>query len=303
MLDGLSLDQVRTFIAAAEEGSFSGAGRKLRRAQSVISQSIANLEAQVGVTLFDRSGRYPRLTAAGAALLADARLIAEGVDALKARAKGLTEGLEPELSVSVDVMFPMQALTDAAKAFVRRFPATPLRLYVEVLGAVVQPVLDGRCSLAVVGSMPVTPPGFASERLSSVTMVMVAGADHPLAAMSGVIPRAELKHHTQLVLTDRSRLTEGREFAVISPSTWRLADFGAKHAFLLNGLGFGGMPLAAIEGDLAAGRLVRLAIEDEPPGGSIMAMNAVYPTAAPPGPAGRWLIEQLKACPDTAVAG
>jgi len=48
MLDGISLDQLRTFIAAADEGSFSAAGRRLHRAQSVISQALANLEGQLG---------------------------------------------------------------------------------------------------------------------------------------------------------------------------------------------------------------------------------------------------------------
>ncbi len=63
MLDGVSLDQLRTFIAAAEAGSFSAAGRSLGRAQSVVSQTVANLEAQLSVPLFDRSARYPTLTA------------------------------------------------------------------------------------------------------------------------------------------------------------------------------------------------------------------------------------------------
>ena len=53
----------------------------------------------------------------------------------------------------------------------------------------------------------------------------------------------------------------------MSPSTWRLADLFAKHAFLLNGLGWGGMPMHAVQDDLAAGRLVELRIEDMPPGG------------------------------------
>ena len=114
MLDGLSLDQLRTFIAAAEEGSFSAAGRRLGRAQSVVSQTIVNLEAQLGVTLFERSGRYPALTEQGRILLADARAVVRVTDGLKARAKGMASGLEPELSVVVDVMFPMATLTKAA---------------------------------------------------------------------------------------------------------------------------------------------------------------------------------------------
>src|ERR1700753_736979 len=117
MIDGLSLDQLRTFIAAADTGSFSAAGRRLHRAQSVVSQPLANLEGQTGVVLFDRAGRYPGLTEAGKALLAGARAVVDQADAFRARARGLAGGLEPELSVVVDVMFPTQVLTCAVAAF------------------------------------------------------------------------------------------------------------------------------------------------------------------------------------------
>jgi DNA-binding transcriptional LysR family regulator len=109
MLDGISLDQLRTFIA--DEGSFSAAGRRLGRAQSVVSQTVANLEGQLGVRLFERGGRYPILTGAGKALLDDARAVAGDVDLFKARARGLAGGLEPELSVVTDVLFPTGVLT------------------------------------------------------------------------------------------------------------------------------------------------------------------------------------------------
>src|SRR5579872_2726381 len=145
MLDGVSIDQLRTFIAAADEGSFSAAGRRLKRAQSVVSQTLANLEAQLGVQLFDRTSRFPMLTDAGRSLLVDARTATASMDLFKARAKGLSGGLEPELSVVVDVMFPIRNLTCAVAAFQTEFPATPLRLYVEALGAVLAPVADGRC--------------------------------------------------------------------------------------------------------------------------------------------------------------
>jgi DNA-binding transcriptional LysR family regulator len=297
MLDGVSLDQLRTFIAAAEEGSFSAAARKIGRAQSVVSDLVGNLEGQVGVELFDRSGRYPRLTPEGEVLLTDARCVVAGVDRFKARARGMAAGLEPELSVVMDVFYPIAAIAELAKHFREEFPDTPLRLYVEALGGAFQPVLDGRASLAAVGTLPVMPQGLTAERLGSVAVVMVAAREHPLAALPGVIPKGELARHVQLVLTDRSSLSSGREFGVMSPSTWRLADLFAKHAFLLNGLGWGGMPLHAVERDLREGRLVKLMIEDVPEDGLLMPMSAVYPAATPPGPAGRWLIERLKMCP------
>jgi DNA-binding transcriptional LysR family regulator len=297
MLDSVSIDQLRAFIAAADEGSFSAAARKLGRAQSVVSELIGGLEGQIGIILFDRSSRYPSLTSQGAILLADARNIAAGIDSMKARAKGMTSGLEPELSVVVDVLFPIAALTEAAKDFRIKFPGTPLRLSVEALGAAYKPVIDGTVGLGIVGSLPTTPPGLTSERLVGVAMLMVAACDHPLASYTGTIPKSELAKHVQIVLTDRSTLSKGREFGVMSPSTWRLTDLFAKHAFLLGGLGWGGMPMHAVKDDIAAGRLVELSIEDIPPGGLILPMSAVYPVANPPGPAGRWLVERMKLCP------
>ena len=294
MTEGLSLDQLRAFISAVEAGSFTAAGRRLNRAQSAISDLVGRLESHIGVLLFDRSGRYPRLTGAGAVLLSDARAIISGVDLMRARAKGLAVGVEPELSVVVDVVFPLTVITQAARDFRVAFPHTPLRLYVEVLGSTYEALLDRRASLGVVGSLPTVPASLTSERLRGVPFVMVASPEHGLAAYSGIIPRRDLGAHTQLVLTDRSSLSDGKQFYVLSPATWRLADLSAKRAFLLGGLGWGGMPRHAVEEDIANGALVVLDIEDLPPEGLVLPMSVAYPTAAPPGPAGRWLIDHLK---------
>jgi DNA-binding transcriptional LysR family regulator len=302
MLDGVSLDQLRAFIAAVDEGSFSAGARKLHRAQSAISELVSNLEAQIGVVLFDRSERYPKLTPAGVQLIADARSVVANVDLLKARAKGISGGLESELSAVVDVLFPIEAIAESAREFRERFPRTPLRLYVEGLGGAYTPVLDGRCSLGIVGSFPIAPQSMTLERLQSVALVMVAASEHPLAARPGAVSRAELAKHVQLVLTDRSDLTAGRDLGVMSPLTWRLGDLFAKHAFLLKGLGWGGMPLHAVKQDLAEGRLVALSIEDLPAQSMLLQMSAAYLSAKPPGPAGRWLIERLSKCPSDHVS-
>ena len=293
-LDGMSLDQLRTFIAAADEGSFSAAGRKLHRAQSVVSQTLANLELQLGVKLFDREGRYPKLTEQGQALLSDAKLVADGMDGLKARAKTLREGLEPELSLSIDVMYPMCVLTDAVGSFRDAFPHTPLRLYVEVLGAVIEPVLKGTCQIGVIGTLPIVPESMRSEPLLDVPMVTVVAPAHPLASYNRVIPKSELQKHVQLVLTDRSTLSDGQNYGVFSQNAWKLADMGAKHAFLRAGFGFGNMPRFMVEDDIASEKLHVIDIELPPGTSLLMPMQAVYRKDAPPGPAGRWLIQSLK---------
>jgi DNA-binding transcriptional LysR family regulator len=208
-----------------------------------------------------------------------------------------------ELSAVVDVLFPIEAISESALEFRTRFPRTPLRLYVEALGGAYQPVIDGHCSLGVVGSMPDVPASMGVEPLQAVDMIMMASQDHPLAAIAGVIPRSELQKHVQLVLTDRSELTRGREFGVMSPLTWRLSDLFAKHSFLLKGLGWGGMPLHAVKRDLDDQKLKKLLIEDMPEQRLSLPMFAVYLSENPPGPAGRWLIERLKQCPSQRPVG
>jgi DNA-binding transcriptional LysR family regulator len=294
MLDGVTLDQLRTFIAAAEQGSFSAAGRKLKRAQSVVSQTLANLEGQLGVTLFDRSARYPSLTEDGRALLQNARAVADQVDGFKARAKTLREGLEPELSLSIDVMYPMSELIEAVARFRDTFPVTPLRLFVEVLGAVIEPVLQGVCRIGIVGSLPVLPEIMHSELLLDVPLVTVVAPGHPLASYKGVVPQSELERHVQLVLADRSTLSKGQSYGVFSQNVWRLADMGARHAFLRAGFGFGNMPDFMVEDDLARGKLRAIRVAHPSNVKPLMPMRAVYRNDAPPGPAGRWLIEHLK---------
>ena len=293
MLDGVTLDQLRTFIAAVDEGSFSAAGRKLGRAQSVVSQTLANLEAQLGVKLFDRAARYPRLTEEGRALLPDARAVADNIDGFKARARAMREGLEPELAVAMEVMFPMEALTRAASHSRKTYPHTPLRLYVEALGAVIKPVLDRQCSIGVIGSLPVISDELQMEPLLDLPFVAVVSPSHPLAARRGTVSASAVAKQVQLVLTDRSVLTSGRDFGVQSPLTWRLADLGAKHAFLRAGLGWGHMPLHMVKADIDSGALVKIRVEGVPRD-FMMPMRAVFRKDAPPGPAGRAFIAQLR---------
>jgi len=293
MLDGVSLNQIRTFIAAADEGSFSAAGRRLARAQSVISQTLSNLEGQIGVKLFDRSGRLPVLTDQGRALLADARRVAGDLAVFSAQAKSLAGGLEPELSVAVDVMFPEVTFTSVVTAFQNTFPATLLRFDVES-SAVVDPVVNGRCAVGIVGSWSLAPPQLTHERLLTVRLPIVASPQHPLAIHRGVVPTGVLDQYVHLTHIDPADLSLTLVSRPRYARTWRLSHLGAKLAFLRAGLGFGGMPLHLVEADLASGTLVEIATEGVPPGGHVITMLAIYRTDSPPGPAGRWFIEHLK---------
>ena len=287
-----TLDQLRIFLAVADEGSFNAAARKLGRALSVISYGISALEAQLGITLFLREGsRRPVLTDEGRALLADARAIADEADGLIARARGMRQGLETDIGLAVDVMVPSKTVASVLHDFQEVFPTVDLRLHVEALGAVAALVLERKADLAIAGPDIVNLPELERRAIGSVELVPVTAPGHPLAKMPEIPPGAT-RQHLQLVLTDRSPLTEGRDFSVLSPRTWRLGDLGAKHALLLEGIGWGNMPRHAVADDLAAGRLCELHLPEAPP--LQYALHALWRKDARPGPASSWMLEALR---------
>ncbi len=284
-----TLEQLRVFVAVIDCGSFSRAATELHRTQSVVSYTIANLEAQLNIALFDRSKRKPTLTEAGKALLADARMVGLKVDAMRARAKTLSLGLEAEVSIVVDVMFPNCTLVLALKAFQEQFPTVALRLRIEALGAVKHLVSERICQIGIAGPMLDFPDIFQSQQLGNITMIPVAAPSHPLGQMQGVIPTEVARDHTQLVLTDRSQLTSGQNFGVIAVRDWRLGDLGAKHMLLLGGLGWGSMPEEMVQADIQNGRLVHLHLEHLYAGH--YSLHLINRMDDAPGPAGRWLMQ------------
>lgn len=293
MNDSLTLDQIQLLLAVIDEGSFSGAARKLRRAQSAVTYGIHKLEQQIGVALFDRTPYRPVLTEAGRALLPRARRIAEEAAAFRDQARNLSGGLEAELTLVLDSMFPMPRLVEALRAFTARFPTVPPRIFVQSLGATAELVLNATC---MIGLMPLAFSDVADLKrypLLTVQLLPVAAADHPLAAIDGAIPTEVLRRYVQLVLTDRSALTEGRDYGVLSAQTWRLADLGTKHAMLLAGLGWGSMPTHLVAQDIEEGRLKLIRPAEFDDRTAQLVMGAAHLSSRPLGPAARWMLEQL----------
>lgn len=295
-----SLDQLRIFLAVVDEGSFNAAAKRLGRAISAISYGIAQLEALLAMRLFEREGsRKPELTAAGRALLPSARIVAGDMDALLAKARDHHQGLEAELTLVIDVMYPPAMLAALLKDFTQAFPTIDLKLHVEALGGVAAMLLDGRADLGVGGPVVSDYPELERSVIGATDLVPVAAPDHPLARLT-LIPPGLARQHLQLVLSDRSPLTEGREFSVTAARTWRLADLGAKHALLREGIGWGNMPQTSIAADLAEGRLVRLKVPENP--GTRYTFAALWRRDCPPGPARQWVRRALEdqLCPAVA---
>lgn len=292
-MDSLTLDQIQLFLAVVDQGSFSKAARHLNRAQSAVTYGVKKLEDQVGLILFDRSTYRPALTEAGKTLLPRARRIAEEANAFRETSRSLAKGLEPELTIVLDSMFPMPPVLDALRALGERFPTVPPRIYVQPLGAAAELILDGSC---MIGLLPIIFSHYAHLKrvpLLTVDLIPVVAPDHPLAAIEGPIETHVLHEFVQLVLTDRSALTAGRDYGVISGRTWRLADLSAKQSMLIAGLGWGNMPAHMVADDISRGRLKVIQPAEFDPLVAQLVMGGAYLSDRHLGPAGAWMVEYL----------
>ncbi len=287
-----TLDQLQVFLAVAETGSFTAASRQMNRAQSVISYTIGNLEAQLEVSLFERNGsRQTKLTEAGKALLADSRRIVSDLQVMRARAKAFKQGMEAEVSLAISNMVPTDAIVETLAEFGSLYPAVSLSLNSGELGMVMDMVLSGKASVGVGGALLKPEDALTVQKIGHSYMVPVAAADHPLARLERPLMRSDVREEVQLVVTDASGITHGRNFNVLSYKIWRVSDIATKHQLIRGGLGWGGLPAAVVREDLASGRLRALDIDAYET--SEYPIYAIRRIASPPGPATQWLIDSL----------
>ena len=293
MFETLTLDKLRLFLAVAEEGSFSAAGRRLQRVQSAVSQGIASLETDLEVALFDRSGRLPTLTPAGRSLRINAQQVFDQVEILRAKAANFSEGLESELSLVTDTITPTSLLIPLVRSFKETFPSVALRLHNAVMDSVVALVRDGECQLGVAGYAESAGDGVRRQLIADVMMIPVAAPGHPLASIRSAVPTSALLGETQIVVSQHSK-TPGPDHGVLSASTWRVADMATKRELLLAGLGWGSLP-SELDSDLEDGRLCELSLEEWGCRPYAVPLSAIVRTGTPLGPAGQWMLERLQA--------
>lgn len=291
MYDPVTLDQLRAFVAVVQEGSFSAAARKLKRVQSAVSTSMANLESQLDVPIFDRSTKIAKLTEQGKAVLTSAQRVLDEVDGLKRLTAGMASGLEASVSLCLDALFPLSALLDLCTAFAREFPAVDLRIDTQVMSAVSARVLAGMATLGVASPRGLAA-GLERQSLASIRMVPVVSPKHALAAHKGPIPTKRFADAIQLVLSERSDAGVDDQ-AVLSPRTWRVADLHTKHMMLRAGLGWGNLPEHVVRDDLRSRKLVAIRPAAWGKDEHTLHLSAIYRNDTTFGPAHRWLLGQL----------
>ena len=296
MIGSLTLDHLRVLVAIADEGSFSAAGRALNRAQSVVSQTVANLEAAQGVRLFDRSGYRPVATDAGRVLIEQARHVLASAARFEAVAAGTREGQEAELIIAIDPLVPSDAVIEPLRALGTAFAHLPVSFSTEGLGGSLRRLRRDEAALAVCILLPAVPPDIAAHPLRRFAMVPVVAPSHPLAALARPARSEDLEPHVQLVLSDPVEPT-GPNYGLTSARLWRFVDLARRLDFLHAGFGWCRMPEHLVAPSLADGRLVRLAIEADTAPADGLTVYAAHRRDRTLGPAGRWLLDAMRKAP------
>lgn len=279
-----NLEQIRLFVSVAEQRSFSAVARDLRRAQSAVSSAIALLESDLGVSLFERSsGRQPRLTEAGSALLEEAREVLRQCERLDGRALALLRGEEARLRLAHDEAMPYLPVLDSLEALAERYPRVEVQLASAAQGDVARKLLERRADLGLLFHHEQMPESLERQVLGSVEMVTVCAVGHPLAGQARV-DRQQLARYRQIA-PQQSGYPGSEQ---LSPQVWRADSFYVMAELLMRGLGWAWLPRHVVQYPAYQHLMVELVSDWTPPA---LVVEMVWRRDEPLGPAARWLAE------------
>lgn len=286
-----SIDQLKFLVCAVDKGSFSAAARHLGRAQSAISQGIANLEIDMGLQLFDRSTRKPHLTVEGQRLLEYARAALQQMDELEAAAQSVRRGEEAVLRIALDDSLFLPAFGAICARFAEQFPNTELDLRAMAAPDVNRAVLSGSVDLGLSYSEVDMDSRLNLCFIGNLPFVVVCATNYPLSDLSSIATR-DLLSSRQLLLKGSSGMVEKHWPQLSAQVLWSSSFFGLRE-MALAGLGWTYLPLHMVEDLVADRRLHQLKVDFDhrpwsPP------VELVLPKSMQIGPALEWLHEALK---------
>jgi len=263
----LSLDALLTVDTIARRGSFAAAAKELFRVPSTISYTVAKLEEDLGVQLFDRFGPRVTLTEAGEELLKEGRYLLKAAGDLERRVRRVASGWETEFTIAIDSMLDPGALMGDIQAFYEVADQTRLRLLKDALSGTWEALLDRRADLLVgaAGSGP-SGGGYASMPLATVSFAFVVAPDHPLAAVDRTLSKADLSAYRAVSVSDSARQLQARTVGLLfGQDTLAVPDMQTKYDYQRAGLGFGFLPEPWVREDVAQGRFVVKTVEEPKP--------------------------------------
>ncbi len=272
-----TLDQWLVFKTVAEQKGFSAAAKSLNRSQSTISYSIAKLQDQLGLQLIEVQGRRCELTLAGRNLLTKAKVVLSGLEALEQTASYLAGGVESNLSLAVDSIFPKPLLFAAIRRFSQHFPHTQIDIEESFR---LMPADGSHHDMAITVSQGGMTPG---PKLVDVTVIPVAHHQHPVFGQyEDEIEKSALANFKQIFYQNFQR-QEREQLANVPHQIWSVQSLGSAIAAIDAKLCYGWLPRHHVQSHLDSGKFRQIAIKAMPP--SLISLYLVENKVTHKGPA------------------
>lgn len=254
----LDLDSIRVLAAVVQQGSFAGAAKTLHRAQSAVSYQVRKLESNLDLVIFDRSQYRAELTEEGKVILAEGKRLLAQAENIEQLARQLGEEWEPSFEVVVDGILEITPIMSVIKSLINEDVPTKISMTMEYLGGVQHRFEQNQADLMIVKEYQASTQ-LLSHPLPEVECLLCVGSDHPLAKLSQVDLNT-LQQYIELSVHDSSDqdLYSVEHMHFGGEKMFYLSDFTSKKQALLEGIGFGWMPVYLVEKTLNAGKLVEV---------------------------------------------
>ncbi len=258
-------EQLKAFLAVAEQGSFRKAAKVIYKTQAAVSSSIKTLEKEFNISLFSREEYRPRLTEEGQAFFQNAKLTMDHFERLGMMGHQLAKGIEPKFNIVISAVVPLPPLLQKVKTIIQNFPHTHINVSTEVLHGVVEPIDSDESDLAF-------GPDFGLNahhekiQISNVIFINVASPHYFNVGAEETISLEESRQYSQIIVRDSAKHSDKASIHVTANKTesWSVNDFATKKELIIAGLGWGRMPIHLIKDELKLKQLVPIHVEGIP---------------------------------------
>jgi DNA-binding transcriptional LysR family regulator len=254
----ISLEHWRSLLAVVDAGGYAQAAEALHKSQSAVTYAVQKMEALLGVKIFEVVGRKAHLTSTGEVLYRRAKALLDEAGALEGAAGTLAAGWEPELRLSVEIIFPTWLLLQCFARFAEERPETRIELYESVLSGTEEALLQRKVDLAICSQIP---PGFIGDQLMRLRFIALAHPDHPLHRLGRELTLQDLRKHRHLIIRDTGSQRRSGSWLGAEQS-WTVSQKATSIHAAVMGLGFAWFPEETVRGELERGELKPLPLRE-----------------------------------------
>lgn len=254
-------ENVKVFLAVLDHGSFSAAARVLKRVPSAISMTIAQLEAELDLTLFDRSGREPVPTALARALEPRARQVASHLTQLKVHALELHLGVERRLSIVIAPELLTTAWSTPLASLASEFPSMEVEVLFAPQTEAMHLLREGQAQLAIVFERNIMDEREVFQEFGSEILMAVISPQHPMfQARQHAFKQEDLLEIRQIIVASREVGDKDLRF-IVSRQLWHTDNHLAALTMVQAGLGWAHLPKTLVAPLIASGELAAIEFE------------------------------------------